>query len=204
MEPEAAEADDESSDSFATAERMCTGAQTTFSLPGTPSSPIVLPADFQGLRCRTMRRRTSGSLRSRIGSRSGFPAPKPKPFSRSTWLSARNLAAPSSARQSTGRTKGASVPGHRFASNRIPTKRLRPCLLRRLRKSTCVAAGQIAGADLGPVYRAVSGVGQTAIDSVAALISTLVAIVPWLPVIALIWWAAGRGVRRWRAQRLAR
>jgi hypothetical protein len=66
------------------------------------------------------------------------------------------------------------------------------------------AAGQIAGADLGPVYRAVSGVGQTAIDSVAALISTLVAIVPWLPVIALIWWAAGRGVRRWRAQRLAR
>jgi hypothetical protein len=66
------------------------------------------------------------------------------------------------------------------------------------------AAGQIAGADLGTVYRAVSEVGQTAIDSVAALISTLVAIVPWLPVIALIWWAAGRGVRRWRAQRMAR
>ena len=64
-------------------------------------------------------------------------------------------------------------------------------------------AGQIAGADLGPIYRAVSGVSQTAIDSVAALISTLVAIVPWLPVMALIWWTAGRGVRRWKARRLA-
>jgi hypothetical protein len=66
------------------------------------------------------------------------------------------------------------------------------------------AAGQIAGADLSPIYRAVSGVSQTAIDSVASLIFTLVAIVPWLPVIALIWWAGGRGVRRWKARRLAR
>jgi hypothetical protein len=64
-------------------------------------------------------------------------------------------------------------------------------------------AGQIAGADLSPIYQAVSQISQTVINSVAALISTLVAIVPWLPAIALIWWAAGRGVRRWKARRLA-
>jgi hypothetical protein len=63
------------------------------------------------------------------------------------------------------------------------------------------SAGQIGGADLTPIYQAVNGISQTAINSVSWLISTLVAIVPWLPVIALIWWAAGRGVRRWRAQR---
>lgn len=63
-------------------------------------------------------------------------------------------------------------------------------------------AGRVAGADVGPIYRAAGGISQTAIDSVAALISTLVAIVPWLPVIVLTWWAAGRGIRRWKLRRL--
>ena len=64
------------------------------------------------------------------------------------------------------------------------------------------AAGQIGGADLTPIYQAVNGISQTAINSVSWLISTLVAVVPWIPVVALIWWAARRGIRRWRSRRL--
>jgi hypothetical protein len=64
------------------------------------------------------------------------------------------------------------------------------------------AAGQVGGTDLTPIYQAVNGISQTAINSVSWLISTLVAIVPWIPVIALIWWAARRGIRRWRSRRL--
>jgi hypothetical protein len=67
-------------------------------------------------------------------------------------------------------------------------------------------AGQIGGADLSPIYQAVSQISQTVINSVAALISTLVAIVPWLPAIALIWWrpagacdAGRRGGWRYRS-----
>lgn len=64
------------------------------------------------------------------------------------------------------------------------------------------AAGQVGGADLTPIYQSVSGISQTAVNSASWLISTLVAILPWIPVIALIWWMARRGVRRWRSQRL--
>lgn len=144
MEPEAAEADGESSDwsalvgrgsSFATAECMCTGRNQL---------------------CRERHRRWSFRRISRacdagqsVGERaaacdhasvhdSGSQRRNRSHSAEAHGLSARNLAAPSSARQSTGRTKGASAPGLRFASNRIPMKRLRPCLLRRLRKSTCV------------------------------------------------------------------
>jgi Domain of unknown function (DUF4349) len=63
------------------------------------------------------------------------------------------------------------------------------------------AAGQVGGMDLTPIALAISGIGQTVVSSVSWLISTLAAIVPWLPVIALIWWAARRGLRRWRSRK---
>jgi hypothetical protein len=63
------------------------------------------------------------------------------------------------------------------------------------------AAGQFGGVDLTPIHQAVSGIGQTIVSSVSWLISFLAALVPWLPVIAFLWWATRRGIRRWRAQR---
>ncbi len=64
------------------------------------------------------------------------------------------------------------------------------------------AASVLGGADLTPIHQAVRAIGETAVASVAALITTTVAIVPWLPVIALIWWLARRGVRKWRSRKL--
>ena len=63
------------------------------------------------------------------------------------------------------------------------------------------AAGQIGGVDLTPIAQAISGIGQTLVGSVSWLISTLAAIVPWLPVIAFTWWASRRGLRRWRSRK---
>jgi hypothetical protein len=64
------------------------------------------------------------------------------------------------------------------------------------------AAGQFGGVDLTPIHQAISGIGQTVVSSVSWLISFLAALVPWLPVIAFFWWAARRGIRRWRARRV--
>jgi hypothetical protein len=63
------------------------------------------------------------------------------------------------------------------------------------------AAGQFGGVDLTPIHQAISGIGQTIVSSVSWLISFLAALVPWLPVIAFFWWAARRGIRRWRARK---
>jgi hypothetical protein len=63
------------------------------------------------------------------------------------------------------------------------------------------AASLVGGADLTPIYQAVATISQTAVNSFSVLISALAAIVPWLPVIALIWWIARRGIRRWRSRK---
>jgi hypothetical protein len=59
---------------------------------------------------------------------------------------------------------------------------------------------QAAGLDLSPISRAGSRFGETLVESVAALISFVAAIVPWLPLFALLWWAVRRALRRWRAR----
>jgi hypothetical protein len=61
-------------------------------------------------------------------------------------------------------------------------------------------AAQAGGIDLSPISQAGSGIVTTIVRSVAALISFVAAIVPWLPLIALLAWAARRGLRRWRAR----
>lgn len=57
----------------------------------------------------------------------------------------------------------------------------------------------VAGIDFSPVRQAVNGAGRTAVSSLATLISFLAAIVPWLPLIALLMWGTRAGLRRWRA-----
>lgn len=61
-------------------------------------------------------------------------------------------------------------------------------------------AAQAGGLDLSPISRAGNNIGATLVQSVAALISFLASAVPWLPLIALLGWAARRGLRRWRAR----
>jgi hypothetical protein len=61
-------------------------------------------------------------------------------------------------------------------------------------------AAQAGGIDLSPISRAGSSIGATLVGSVAVLISFLAAIVPWLPIFALLAWAARRAIRRWRAR----
>jgi hypothetical protein len=63
-------------------------------------------------------------------------------------------------------------------------------------------AGQVGGIDLSPIHQSIKSIGQTFVSSVAWLISFLVAVLPWLPIIALIGWAAPRGIRYWRARRV--
>jgi len=63
------------------------------------------------------------------------------------------------------------------------------------------AAGLLGGADLSPIYQSVGAINQTAVNSISWLISSLAAIVPWLPVIALIWWIGRRGMRRWKSRK---
>jgi hypothetical protein len=62
-------------------------------------------------------------------------------------------------------------------------------------------AALVAGIDLSPIERAVHGIGRTLIESVAALISFLAAIVPWLPLVALLGWAVRGRLRRWKARK---
>jgi len=60
--------------------------------------------------------------------------------------------------------------------------------------------GVVGGYDLSPIKRAADGIGQTLITSLASLIITLTAAVPWLPLVVLLVWGIRRGVRRWRAR----
>jgi hypothetical protein len=62
-------------------------------------------------------------------------------------------------------------------------------------------AAQTGGIDLSPISRAGSGIVATLVQSVAALISFVAAIIPWLPLIALLAWAARRGLLHWRARK---
>ncbi|EJN08661.1 hypothetical protein PMI42_07135 [Bradyrhizobium sp. YR681] len=57
------------------------------------------------------------------------------------------------------------------------------------------------GVDLSPIYQAVRAINQTVVYSISWLISTLAALVPWLPVIALIWWLSRRGIRSFRSRK---
>ncbi|MCA6123361.1 DUF4349 domain-containing protein [Bradyrhizobium sp. WSM 1704] len=64
------------------------------------------------------------------------------------------------------------------------------------------AARQIGGADLSPIYQASNAINQTAVNSVSWLIWFIAAAVPWLPVIAVVWWGTRRLMRRWRVRKL--
>jgi hypothetical protein len=64
-------------------------------------------------------------------------------------------------------------------------------------------AAQAAGIDLSPISRAGSGIVATLVQSVANLISFLAAVVPWLPLVALLMWGGRRAFRRWRARSTA-
>src|SRR5215467_8344397 len=56
-------------------------------------------------------------------------------------------------------------------------------------------AAQAAGVDLSPIFGAGRGIVETLVQSVAALISFLAAVVPWLPLVALLAWAGRRAIR---------
>ena len=59
----------------------------------------------------------------------------------------------------------------------------------------------VAGIDLSPVKQAVAAAGPTSVSSLATLISFLAAIVPWLPLIALLVRGARVSLRRWKRRR---
>jgi hypothetical protein len=61
--------------------------------------------------------------------------------------------------------------------------------------------GQVGGVDLTPIQQAIAGIGQTVVSSVSWLISSLAALVAWIPIIVFFWWAARRGIRRRRARK---
>jgi len=61
-------------------------------------------------------------------------------------------------------------------------------------------AAQAAGIDLSPIFRAARGIVEILVQSVAALIFFLAAVVPWLPLMALLAWAGRRAIRRWRSR----
>jgi uncharacterized protein DUF4349 len=61
--------------------------------------------------------------------------------------------------------------------------------------------GLIGGVDLSPISFALNGSGRTIVTSVAALISFIAAVAPWLPVIVLLGWGARRVRLRWKASR---
>jgi hypothetical protein len=64
-------------------------------------------------------------------------------------------------------------------------------------------AAEAAGLDLSPLVRAVTNVGSTLVWSAANLTSFLAAILPWLPLVALVGWGVRRAIRRWRSARSA-
>lgn len=57
------------------------------------------------------------------------------------------------------------------------------------------------GFDLQPLHDAVRNIGRTVVGSLAALVYSLAAIAPWLPVIAIVWWIVRRTFRRRRLSR---
>ena len=61
------------------------------------------------------------------------------------------------------------------------------------------AAAQFGGVDLTPIHQAVSGIGQIVVSSLSWMIATLAAIIPWLPIIAVVWWTVRRMIRRRKA-----
>jgi hypothetical protein len=61
-------------------------------------------------------------------------------------------------------------------------------------------AAEAAGLDLSPLVRAVTNVGSTLVWSAANLISFLAAVLPWLPLVALVMWGVRRAIRRWRTR----
>lgn len=68
---------------------------------------------------------------------------------------------------------------------------------------TYVGAASLGGVDMSPIYQALSTISQTVVYSAAVLISFLAAIVPWLPLIALVGWGVRLGMRRWKSRRMA-
>lgn len=54
------------------------------------------------------------------------------------------------------------------------------------------------GLDTTPLYQATLAIGATLVLSVAALIYTLAAVAPWLPIIVVVWWFIRRRFRRRR------
>src|SRR5262245_17820374 len=58
----------------------------------------------------------------------------------------------------------------------------------------------VAGFDFSPIKRAIDGIAQSLISSMAAVMGFLAAAVPWLPVVALVLWGVRWGWRRWRRQ----
>jgi hypothetical protein len=59
-------------------------------------------------------------------------------------------------------------------------------------------SAQVATIDLSPINRAVRSVGDTFAQSVAALISFLATIIPWIPLLAFVAWGARRAFRWFR------
>jgi hypothetical protein len=59
-------------------------------------------------------------------------------------------------------------------------------------------AAVVGGFDFSPVARAIDRLGPTLVNSLAALISFLAMILPWLPLAAFVLWIVRRGIRRWR------
>jgi hypothetical protein len=64
-------------------------------------------------------------------------------------------------------------------------------------------AAVVGGFDFSPVTRAINGLSATFATSIAALISFLAMALPWLPLTALIAWAARRSIRRWKKPKSA-
>jgi hypothetical protein len=62
---------------------------------------------------------------------------------------------------------------------------------------------KVAGLDFSPITQAGTDIGSTFVRSVAALISFLAALLPWLLLIALVTWGVRRVLRRWRTARSA-
>jgi hypothetical protein len=60
---------------------------------------------------------------------------------------------------------------------------------------------QTGGVDLYAIQTAVAEFGQTMVSSGATLITFLAIILPWVPLVVLLAWAARRSFRRWRARR---
>jgi uncharacterized protein DUF4349 len=60
---------------------------------------------------------------------------------------------------------------------------------------------EVAGLDFAPLKRASGAFGDTVLASLAALISVVAALLPWLPVIVAFGWLTRRGLRRWRTRR---